>query len=103
MAQHHAQHQSGTGSEGTQDPRDHPWGIGAYICGLAHMRKMERMILERSWQELVHNMQIRGHDNSYLWIMAGRRVVELYNAGTNDEDGHICFVILVTADVLHTD
>ena len=74
--------------------------MGAYICGLSHMKTTERMSLERSWKEEVRRMQIRGQDESYSWIMAGRRVVQMYNSGTVDEDEHICFVPMVTAGVV---
>ena len=42
-------------------------------------------------------MQIRGQDESYSWIMDGRRVVQMYNSGTVNEDEHIRFVLMVTA------
>ena len=58
------------------------------------------MSLERSWKEEIRSMQIRGQDESYLWIMAGRRVVQMYNSGTVDEDEHICCVPMVTADAV---
>ena len=97
LTQRFLQHQSGTGSQGTHDPRDRPWAMGAYICGLSHMKTMERMSLERSWKEEVQSMQMRGQDESYSWIMAGRRVVQMYNSGTVNEDEHIRFVPMVTA------
>ena len=48
LTQRFLRHQSGTGSQGTHDPRNQPWAIGAYMCGLLHMKTMEQMSSERS-------------------------------------------------------
>lgn len=95
------QHQSGNGAEGTQDPRDLPWAMGSYICGLTHMNTSERMSLERTWKEEVRRMETRGQDDSYLWIMAGRHVVGMYNNDIISNDEKIQFVPMVNADVIN--
>ena len=56
------------------------------------------MSLERAWKEMVQNLRSRGQDSSYHWIMADRRIVNLYNSGTDNENQHIGFVTHVTAD-----
>ena len=71
--------------------------MAAYICGLAHMQKRERMSLEQSWKEMIERMRTNGQDDAYRWIVAGQRVVDLHNEGIND--GHqIRFVSFVELD-----
>ena len=81
--------------EGT---RDLPWAIGAYIYGLAHMNRIERMSLERDWKMMVQRMISRSINESYSWIMSGKRVVDIFNRGTDDDAEHIRFVCHGTAD-----
>lgn len=86
------QHNRGEGAEGTRHPRDRPWAIGSYICDIEHMNEVERESLEHGWKNLVSDMQQRGINSTYSWIMAGRRIVEVYNASCNDGARHIRFV-----------
>ena len=58
------QHNSDTGSLSTENIRYRPWAVAAYICGLGHMTKIERMSLEQRWKNLVQNLQIHGHYDS---------------------------------------
>ena len=44
------QHNSGRGSQSTQEIMDIPWYVTSYICGLSHMNKVHRIILERRWK-----------------------------------------------------
>ena len=97
LSQRLQQHNNGTGAEESHDPRDLPWGVGGYICGLSHMNRIERMSLEQSWKVMVQDMKNRGNNESYAWIMSGERVVDIYNRGSDDDAKHICFVCHVTA------
>ena len=98
LAQRLQQHNNGTGAQESHDPRDLPWAIGAYICGLAHMNRIERMCLEQDWKMMVQRMISRGINESYSWIMSGERVVDIYNRGTDNDAEHIRFVCHVTAE-----
>ena len=61
------------------------------------MQKREQMSLEQSWKEMIERIRANGQDDAYRWIMAGQRVVNLHNKGTND--GHqICCVSFVKLD-----
>eukprot|EP00956_Cyclotella_meneghiniana_P013297 scaffold19129_cov55-Cyclotella_meneghiniana.AAC.1 len=90
LSQRLPSHNNGTGAFGSQDPRDRPWAIGSYICGLSHMNKTERESLEDNWKQRIRIMIEReGINNPYAWILAGAHVVESHNEGCNDESEHI--------------
>ena len=72
---------SGSGSSSTNNIRYRPWAVAAYICGLGHMSKIERMGLERRWKLLVEDLQRRGHHESFSWINIGCHIAEMYNSG----------------------
>ena len=97
LSQRLQQHNNGSGAEESHDPRDLPWGIGGYICGLSHMNWIKQMSLEQNWKILVQNLRNRGNNESYSWIMSGERIVNVYNRGRDDDSEHICFVCHVTA------
>ena len=90
-------HNNGSGAEEVNDPRDLPWGIGGYICGLSHMNRIERMSLEQNWKVLIQNLRNRGINESFAWIMSGKEVVDTYNRGREDDSEHIRFVCHVIA------
>jgi len=90
LSQRLMQHNSGHGSSGTEDIRLRPWGVAAYICGLSHMTKVDRMSLERRWKTLIQQLQMHGRNNTIDWINAGSRIAESYNDTNRDE--HIRFV-----------
>lgn len=92
LSQRLVMHNRGEGAEGTRDPRDRPWAIGSYICGLGHMNQADRENLEQSWKDLVSAMQQHGIDSSYNWIMAGRRIIQRYNEDCVDDAQNIRFV-----------
>ena len=56
------------------------------------MTKIERMSLEQSWKVAVLNMRQRGIHESYAWMQAGYRIVEIHNEGTSSAAGRILFV-----------
>ena len=95
LTQRYYQHQTGCGSMGTRNRSHRPWVMAAYISGMAHMEERGRMSIEKSWQEEVRRMKQRGVDDSYLWIKAGERVVEIYNMGCTDQAEHILFVPMI--------
>ena len=97
LSQRLIQHSSGSGAQGTEDVRDRPWAIAAYICGLSHMTESDRMSLERSWKELVRTMTRQGQRDTYSWINSGARVVDSYNVGTDVDDERIRFVLCITS------
>ena len=90
LSQRLIQHNSGNGSQGTEDIRLRPWGVAAYICGLSHLSTVERMSLERRWKILVNQLQRHGQNNVLGWINAGTRIVDSYNYSNSEE--HIRFV-----------
>ena len=96
LAQRLAQHNSCNGARGTADVRYIPWGVAAYICGLSHMTTIERMSLERDWKLLVDEMIRFGQNNTFSWINAGARIVNVYNQGNREE--HIRFVCCITPE-----
>ena len=98
LSQRYKQHREGGGTDVTNDIRNHPWALSAYICGLSHMQRRERESLERSWKDIVQDMRLIGQDSSYRWIMAGKRVVDLHNSGVSNVDEHIRFVCHVMLD-----
>ena len=100
LTQRYNKHNNGTGAVGTRDPRDRPWSLAAYICGLAHMGRRERMSLERAWKELVRRQQLCGRDVVYDRVMCGERVVQIHNNGCAFEEDHIRFVPMITADAV---
>ena len=53
LAQRYKHHREGGGAKDTHDPRNHPWALGDYICGLSHIQTRERMSLEQSWKDAV--------------------------------------------------
>ena len=81
LCQRLIQHNSGSGSLSTENIRYRPWAVAAYICGLGHMTKVERMGLERRWKMHVQNLRISGHHESISWINIGSHIVEMYNSG----------------------
>ena len=85
-------HNNGTGAEGTRDPRNHPWDIGAYTCGLLHATKIECMSLEQKWKMAVQNMRQWGIHESYALMQAGHRIIKFHNEGTSSAAGRISFV-----------
>ena len=65
LSQRLIQHNSGSGSLSTQDIMDRPWAVAAFMCGLSHMTKIQRMSLERQWKILVQTLKARGQNNSF--------------------------------------
>lgn len=96
ISQRLIQHNSGAGSTSTNNIRYRPWAVAAFICGLAHMNKSERMSLERRWKLYVEELQQRGQQDSWSWINIGEYLVQMYNSGSNSEK--IRFIRLVTSD-----
>ena len=96
ISQRLIQHNSGTGLLSTDNIRYRPWAVAAFICGLAHMNRQERMGMERRWKLHVEEMQQRGQQNSWSWINIGEHLVQMYNSGSNTEN--IRFVRLITLD-----
>ena len=45
------------------------------MCGLSHMKKIERINLERDWKILIEEMIRYGQNNIFLWINSGARIV----------------------------
>ena len=81
LSQRLMKHNSGSGSLSTENLKYRPWAVAAYICGLGHMTKVERMSLERRWKVHVQNLRISGHYESISWINIGSHIVEMYNSG----------------------
>ena len=88
LSQRLIQHNSGHGSNSTQDIRYRPWAIAGYICGLSHMLKIDRERLERNWKIKVQNLIARGTNDSYSWILSGQGLVESYNNGNTKNQIH---------------
>lgn len=84
LSQRLIQHNSGSGSHGTQDIRYRPWAVIAYICGLSHFTKIERMSLERKWKMSVQQLQQQGQYDIPSWIEAGSQIVRQYNLMNRD-------------------
>ena len=79
LSQRLIQHNSGCGSHGTEDIRFRPWAVVAYICGLSHFTKVERMSLERKWKISVQQLQQQGYNSIPTWVDAGSQIVNQYN------------------------
>ena len=90
------QHNSGAGSKSTDNVRYRPWAVAAFICGLAHMNRQERMSMERRWKIHVEEMKQQGQQDSWSWINVGQQLVQMYNSGSYSEK--IRFLKLVTLD-----
>ena len=96
LTQRLIQHNSGSGSLSTENIKYRPWGVAAYICGLGHMSKVERMGLEQRWKLHVQQLQTRGQNDSLSWINIGSHIVEMYNFG--NEIDNIRYVRLVSVN-----
>lgn len=88
------QHNSGYGSKGTRtSPLHRPYFVAAYICGLSHLNKGERMSLEGKWK-LKNRNSINGANGSLLArVRNGETVVKDYNANQQDLSKHIRLMI----------
>ena len=75
IAQRLIQHNSGTGLTSTDNVHYQPWAVSAFICGLSHMNRQERMSLERRWKIHVEEMQQQGQQDSWSWINVGQPLV----------------------------
>ena len=82
LSQRLMQHNSGSGSLSTENIKYRPWAVAAYICGLGHMSKIERMSLESRWKVHVQNLRVSGHHESISWINIGSHIVQMYNSGS---------------------
>ena len=71
LTQRMMQHNSGNGSQFTQDIQNRLWAVAAYICGLGHMSTSDRMSIERTWKRMVLDLQRRGQHDTFSWINAG--------------------------------
>ncbi len=78
------QHNSGSGSEGTDFYRYMPWSVGAYMTGMGHLSKKQRMSLEFQWKDKNQASVRNGNHSIEQYIENGRRVVQEYN-GTISE------------------
>lgn len=54
------------------------------------------MSLEQYWKLLSEEMIYFGQNNTFLWINAGAKIVNVYNQGNNDKN--ICFLCFITPD-----
>ena len=86
-------HNSSHGSYSTNGIQKRPWAVAAYICGLSHLSRIDRLSLERRWKNIVEDLKIRGYNDTLSWIKAGSRIVEMYNS--SNQDDKINFVCLV--------
>ena len=62
MSQLLIQHNSGRGSQSTQDIINRPWDVASYICGLSHIDKVHIMRLERRQKTYIQDLCFRGRD-----------------------------------------
>ena len=98
LCQRLIQHNSGSGSLSTDNIRYRPWAVAAYICGLGHMTKVERMGLEQRWKLYVQELQARGQQETLSWINIGSHIVEMYNTGTQVEKiRYVCLVSVASS------
>ncbi|KAL7538852.1 hypothetical protein ACHAXR_012264, partial [Thalassiosira sp. AJA248-18] len=81
-----SQHNSGRGAEGTADPYYRPYCVAAYICGLSHMDKVDREILEHRWKVYNREAIRNGRRSIECRIDQGRRIVEEYNQNCHEEE-----------------
>ena len=79
LAQWLKEHNIGNFDQGKHDLFNLLWGIAVYICGLSHMSKRDRMILECNCKLLVNEKCGIGHDNTLSWINDGYLIVDTYN------------------------
>ena len=93
LSQRLINHNSGHGSYSTNSIQKRPWAVAAYICGLSHLSRIERLSMERRWKNLVEDLKIRGYNDTLSWINAGSRIVEMYN--NSNQDNKINFIRLV--------
>ncbi len=70
-------HNSGHGAIGTANPADRPFAVAAYISGLAHYDRRQRMSLENQWRYFRNNLDV---DDPFEIINQGRRIVQNENA-----------------------
>lgn len=72
-------HNSGYGSQGTADPSYLPYAPAAYITGMNHLTKFDRLRLEWKWKRL--NQLSVNDGNVYIEtrILNGEKIVEDYN------------------------
>ena len=85
-------HNTGNGAEGTEDAEFRPYCIAAYISGLSHMTRSERMELEQRWKDLVLYSVHHGVHTVWAKIEAGRQVVEDHNRKQKDPQFYISLV-----------
>ena len=84
------QHNKGWGAVGTADPQYRPYAVGAYICGMGHMNRVEREGIERKWK--YYNCRVNDVMDR---IEQGRRIVVEYNEDQLYEEMFIRFVITI--------
>lgn len=91
LKQRHRQHNAGSASIGTANLYNRPYAVAAYISGLAHLSKSERMSLEAQWRTYRNQLN---SDDPYQIICQGERVVQDYNiiASQNNRPERIHFV-----------
>lgn len=75
-------HNSGHGAIGTANPADRPFKVAAYITGLSHLTRAERMSLENQWRYHRNRVQV---DDPFNIINSGMRVVESCNNSYADD------------------
>jgi len=88
-------HNNGNGA----DCRFAPYFTCAYICGLSHMNRNQRMYLESEWKRYVRLVMSQGRTDLMTRIEQGRRVVENYNS-QHPKNIHIRFVVTVSRRTL---
>ena len=89
LSQRLIKHNSGGGgSISTQDIYNRPWTVAAYICGLSHMKRTERMSLVHRWKMSIQSLQTRGYTDAFTWINSGADIVEMYNNGDSEDIIH---------------
>ncbi len=90
ISKHLYQHNKSWGAVGTADPQYRPYAVGAYICGMGHMNRVEREEIERKWKYYNHRV-----NDVMDRIEQGQRIVVEYNENQLYEEMFIRFVITI--------
>lgn len=73
------QHNSGSGAEGTAFIRYLPWCVGAYLSGMGHLTRSDRMALEYRWKKRNQTSVRNGYGTIEQFIDNGHVVMDEYN------------------------
>jgi len=81
------QHNRGYGSTGTACPDYLPWAVAAFIGGMSHLSRSERMAIEHEWQERNTRSRINHRGKLEPTIKNGMQIVKEHNGHNRENEG----------------